>query len=149
RLTHSIASSSDLTCQSQKPAINSFVSAKGPSMTVRLLPENRTRLPRELGWSPSPASITPAFTSSSLNFPISVSSCSLAITPASSSWFALIRTMTRIAMSPLGYGVGPGPQDGLDRLNLGPTISSNERQRDRQVLLLFFEVFVSAGNALT
>ena len=29
-----------------------------------------TRAPLELAWSPSPASITPAFTSSSLNFPI-------------------------------------------------------------------------------
>ena len=76
RLTHSIASSFDFTCHSQKPAISSFVSAKGPSITVRLSPENRTRAPFELGWSPSPASITPAFTSSSLNLPIAVSSFS-------------------------------------------------------------------------
>ena len=33
----------------QKPAISSFVSANGPSMTVRFLPENRTRAPFELG----------------------------------------------------------------------------------------------------
>ena len=38
RLTHSIASSSDLTWNSQKPAISSLVSANGPSMTVRSLP---------------------------------------------------------------------------------------------------------------
>ena len=53
RLTHSIASSSDLTCHTQKPAISSFDSANGPSTTVRLSPENRTRTPFELGCSPS------------------------------------------------------------------------------------------------
>ena len=44
----------------------------GPSMTVFLPPENLTRAPLELGWSPSPASMTPALTSSSLNLPICV-----------------------------------------------------------------------------
>src|SRR6266568_7654936 len=58
----------DFTCHSQKPAISSFVSANGPSITVRLLPENRTRAPFELACSPSAASSTPAFASSSLNF---------------------------------------------------------------------------------
>ena len=37
RLTHSIASSRDLTCQNQKLAISSLLSAKGPSMTVAVL----------------------------------------------------------------------------------------------------------------
>src|SRR5213596_1625424 len=45
RLTHSIASSFDFTCHSQKPAISSLVSANGPSTTVRLSPENLTRAP--------------------------------------------------------------------------------------------------------
>src|SRR5437588_8283413 len=36
RFTHSIASSFDFTCHSQKPAISSLVSAKGPSITVWL-----------------------------------------------------------------------------------------------------------------
>ena len=36
RLTHSIASSSDSTWKIQKPAISSFVSANGPSVTDRL-----------------------------------------------------------------------------------------------------------------
>ena len=54
-----MASSLDLTCQSQKPAISSVVSGKGPSMTVRFPLENQTRAPFELGWSPSPASRTP------------------------------------------------------------------------------------------
>ncbi len=66
RLTHSIASSLDSTSQSQKPASSSLVSANGPSMTDVLPPENRTRTPFELGCKPSPASITPALTSSSL-----------------------------------------------------------------------------------
>src|SRR5438132_4284500 len=101
RLTHSIASSFDFTCHSQKPASSSLVSAKGPSITVRLPPENLTRAPLVLGWSPSPASITPAFTSSSLNLPISVSSCSLGITPASESLVALIKIMNRIFVSPI------------------------------------------------
>src|SRR5918997_2541767 len=97
RLTHSTASSSERTCQSQKPAISSFVSAKGPSMTVFCVPSNLTRLPFELGCSPSPASITPAFTSSSLNFPISVNIFSPGSTPASETAFALIITITLIS----------------------------------------------------
>src|SRR2546426_397083 len=41
RLSHSIASSLDFTCHSQKPAISSFVSVKGPSITVFLPPARR------------------------------------------------------------------------------------------------------------
>ncbi len=99
RLTHSIASSIDFTCQSQKPAINSLVSVNGPSTTVRFAPANLTRAPFELGWRPSPASITPAFISSSLNRPISVRSCSDGRTPASESLLALTRIMNRIVVS--------------------------------------------------
>ena len=94
RLTHSIASSIERTCQSQKPARSSFVSAKGPSMTVRRGPEKRTRLPSELALRPSPASITPAFTSCSLNAIISEISFSSGGTPASDSFVALTSTMT-------------------------------------------------------
>src|SRR5437879_5457778 len=61
------------------------------------------RAPLELGWSPSPASITPAFTSSALNFPIAVSSSALGMMPASESFVALTITMTRIVLSPLGF----------------------------------------------
>jgi hypothetical protein len=74
----------------------------GPSITVRLAPENLTRAFFELGWSPSIASNMPAFTSSSLNFPISVSSPSSGKAPASVSLLALITTMTRIVVSPSG-----------------------------------------------
>src|SRR5947208_2301054 len=49
RLTQSIASCSDLHFQSQNPATSSFVSVKGPSITVRFSPENLTRAPFELG----------------------------------------------------------------------------------------------------
>jgi hypothetical protein len=38
----------DFTWISQKPAISSFVSVKGPSVTVRFSPENLTRAPVEL-----------------------------------------------------------------------------------------------------
>src|SRR5216684_2705518 len=103
RLTHSIASSIDLTCHSQKPAISSLVSVRGPSITVRFPPENRTRLLFELGWSPSAASSTPAFTSSSLYFTILARSFCLGITPASESLFALTITMNRIVRSPLEF----------------------------------------------
>src|SRR5262245_41381875 len=96
RLTQSMASCSDLHFHSQKPAISSFVSANGPSITARLSPENLTLAPFELGWSPSPASITPAFTNSSLNFPMSASSFWLGMTPASESFVALTITMNRI-----------------------------------------------------
>ena len=61
-------------------------------------PEKRTRLPLLLGWRPSPASRMPAFTSSSLNLPMSVRSSSLGIAPASEFFVALIITMTRIVV---------------------------------------------------
>src|SRR5207237_8543415 len=115
RLTHSITSSLDLHCINQKPAISSFVSANGPSTTVRLLPENLTRAPRELGWSPSPASITPALTSSSLKRVIWVSISSLGITPASLSAFALTMTRKRIVWFPFRFtsnGGHPNRQTG-------------------------------------
>src|ERR1700674_2279410 len=120
RLTHSTASSIDLTCHNQKRAISSLVSANGPSITLRFGPENRTRLPFELGWSPSPASITPAFASSSLNLPIAARSSVFGMTPDSESLLALTITIHRIVMSP------------LFSLRLNSTLTSNDRQLDRQ-----------------
>src|SRR4051812_34876338 len=73
--------------------MSSLVSAKGPSTTVRFVPENFTRAPLELGWRPSPANITPAFTSSSSYFPISVSIFSSGSTPASVFLSAFSRIM--------------------------------------------------------
>ena len=103
-MSHSIASSFDRTCHSQNPATSSFVSLNGPSITVFFPLENRTRAPFELGCSPSPASITPAFTSSSLNLFISVRIFSLGSTPASVSLSALTSTMNRIACLLLSTG---------------------------------------------
>ena len=70
-------------------------------MTLRSLPLNATRTPLSDGCRPSPASMTPAFTSSSLKSVISVSSRSLGISPRSDCSFALISTMTRISRSSL------------------------------------------------
>src|SRR5579862_9063097 len=104
RLSHSTASSMERTCQSQKPATSSLVSANGPSVIVGLDPVKVMRLPLELGWRPSPASMTPALTSSSLNLPMLVSSSVLGMTPASESLFALTNTMHRICFYPLVLG---------------------------------------------
>src|SRR5919108_4600662 len=57
------------------------------------------RLPLDVGCRPSPANITPAFTSSSLNFPISASSLVVGSLPASESLVALTITMNRIVAS--------------------------------------------------
>src|SRR2546427_436129 len=51
------------------------------------------------GCNPSPASMTPALTNSSLNFPISASSCSLGMAPASYSLCPFTITRYRIAVS--------------------------------------------------
>ena len=83
----------------QKPAIISLVSVNGPSCTAGFSPPNSTRAPFELGCRPSPASITPALTISSLNSPISRSISSLGIAPASMSGVALIIAMNRIRFS--------------------------------------------------
>src|SRR5581483_7022762 len=100
------ASSIDFTFQIQKPATSSLVSAKGPSTTVRVLPLNCTRLPLLLGCCPSPACMMPAFTSCSLNLPISVSSFSLGMTPASEFFVAFTITITFMVVS---YPFSTGP----------------------------------------
>src|SRR5262249_14080476 len=107
RLIHSIVSASDLHCKIQYPATSSLVSANGPSITIRLSPENLTRAPLELGCNPLPSSITPAFTISSLNFAMAESSSSEGILPASESLVALTITMKRIVVSPLRFGSEP------------------------------------------
>src|SRR5438874_13687388 len=81
-------------------------------MTVGLPPENLTRLAFEVGCSPSPASMMPAFTSSSLNLPISVSIFVSGSAPASEFLSAGTITMTRIVLCP-------------------PDDTSNERRPDR------------------
>src|SRR6267143_837146 len=85
------------------------------------------RVPLDDGCSPSPASITPAFTSSSLNFPISVSMRSSGITPASESLFALTITMNFIAvsLSQLRYGWLRFPLHSHDERRSGKSTSPN------------------------
>src|SRR5580765_9032071 len=108
--------------------MSSFVSANGPSMTVRSVPENRTRLPLELGWRPSPASMTPAFTSSSLYFPMSVSNFSVGICPASDSLLAFTITITRIVTSCPFYVL-------VERGTRKSTWLADERQYDKPARL--------------
>src|SRR4030088_1158673 len=81
---------------SQKPATRSLVPLKGPLVTVRSLPQYLMRAPFELGCRPSPASMTPAFTISSLNLPMAVSNSVLGMTPASLFLSAFTITMNRI-----------------------------------------------------
>src|SRR5262249_50865526 len=97
RFAHSIASFLDATFISQYPAISSLVSANGPSTTIRLSPENRTRAPCELAFRPVRSTSTPALASSSLYFPIAASISSLGMLPASDSLLAFTIIMNRIA----------------------------------------------------
>src|SRR5258708_35833233 len=101
---------------SQKPATRSGVTGNGPWLTLGSLPEYLIRAPFEVGWRPSPASMTPAFTISSLNLPIAVSSPVLGMTPASLFALAFTITMNRIVTLLLnstrraGRGIGPPQQ---------------------------------------
>src|SRR6478735_1316354 len=109
RCAHSSASSIERTSHIQKPATSSLVSANGPSVTVRCLPEKCT---------PAPASRMPALASCSLNSPISRKSSSEGITPFSEFGLALTKTMTRMTCS---WGVvGLGSYD------------TNDERRDRE-----------------
>src|SRR5712692_6273543 len=122
----------------QKPAISSFASVKGPSVTVRLPPDTRMRVPLELGWSPSAASSTPAFAMSWLNFLIAVTISTLGTAHSSRACAgAGSNIMNRIVLSPFWFRLGPGLPAGLDRLNRGSTYTSNEGQQDRQEQQLF------------
>src|SRR5215510_11965412 len=70
-------------------------------MTDVVPPANLTRAPFELASNPSPASMTPALTSSSLNFIISEITCTGGMIPASDLSFAFSITMNRIVLSPV------------------------------------------------
>src|SRR5258708_34140073 len=80
--------------QTQNPAMSSFVSANGPSVTVRFEAENRTRAPRELGVSPVPSSMIPALINSSLNLSMAANISADGISPASDAFDALPITKT-------------------------------------------------------
>ena len=109
RSTQSIASCCDFTSKIQKPATSSFASANGPSTTVRVFSLKWTRTPFELGWSPSPLTITPAAASSSLYFCIALNSSTLGILPASLFAFAFTMTRNRIVVSFVRAPVPPAP----------------------------------------
>src|SRR2546421_3692148 len=79
----------------------------------------------------------PAFTSSSLYFPILERSSLLGRTPASEFLSALTITMTLIVLSPVCFLPGPGLSDGTDRPNPASIWTSNERRPDRQVQYAF------------
>src|SRR5258708_32897268 len=102
---------------SQKPATRSGVTGNGPWLTLGSLPEYLIRAPFEVGCRPSPASMTPAFTISSLNLPIAVSSSALGITPASLFALAFTITMNRVVTLLLnstrraGRGISARQQD--------------------------------------
>src|SRR6195256_637406 len=99
RLSHSRACSTAPPCHSQYPATSSLVSANGPSITVRLLPSNRTRLLCELGTRRPASSTTPALTSSSLNFWYSAIACGVGAVAASLCSPSLAMIKTRISVS--------------------------------------------------
>src|SRR5438105_13845775 len=103
---------------------------EGPSITVRFAPENLTRAPFELGCSPSMPSSTPAFTNSSLYLPMSVSSFSLGMTPASVFLSALTIIMNHMVISPLGLGLRAGLSGRFGHVKLGCTDS---RTRDSEI----------------
>src|SRR5262245_47345313 len=139
-----MASCFDLHLHGQNPAISSLASANGPSITVRLSPENLTRAPLELGWSPSPASITPAFTSSSLKLPIAARSFSSGRTPASVFLSALMMIMNRIAVSPSGFVSGHrSVSAGSSRVL--PSCRTGANEIDRPVD--FFCEYLAGGSA--
>src|SRR5262245_4764584 len=123
RVVHSIASAIVLTSNNAYEATSSFDSVKGPSVTVTFPPSSRTRLPFELGCSPSVASNTPAFVISSMNVPIRSMRSLLGGAPASESASALSSPMNRIVEPPFGVArsvTTPASNDGgQDRQDLG------------------------------
>src|SRR5262249_19182198 len=106
---------------------------KGPSMTVVFPPENLMRAPLEVGCSPSPASMTPALTISSLNFPMSARIFWSGMIPASDSLFAGTMAMKRIVGSPFeGLNSRQGSRTAFERHNPDSTYASNKAEQDRQ-----------------
>src|SRR5882724_550683 len=83
--------------------MSSFASVKGPSIMVRLPPEDLMRVPLELGCRPARSSSTPAFMSSSLYLPIADRRASLGMTPASDSLLAFTIIMNFMVVSPLVF----------------------------------------------
>src|SRR2546423_13731416 len=108
-------------------------------MTVRFVPEKRMRAPFEVGCSPSPASSTPAFLSSSLYRPIAARISGSGRAPDSDIAFPLTIAMNRIVVSPCGSGYGTRRPPRLDRGDPGSTGTTSDRGRDRQAPTIFFQ----------
>ena len=85
---------------SARPARGSLAEAPGLALARQLLREDQLTGSAVISVRTSPASITPALTSSSLYFPIAASNSVLGITPASESFVALTRTINFIVVSP-------------------------------------------------
>src|SRR5437868_1985556 len=105
---------------------------------------------------PSPASMMPAFTSSSLYLPISASSFGSGSLPASESLFAFTITMTRIVVLlvrglgrrghlPKPLGLEPCLYQTIERPGARSTrpIDFSQDHANRGESFAFFEVFVS------
>src|ERR1700678_4511091 len=102
REAHSSASSRDFTWIIQKPPTTSFVSGNGPSVPFYFPPLKVTRaLIVEGGVSPSSASSTPAFPSSSLYLPIASMDLRSGAQPGFAVWYSFgnIIIMKRMVFS--------------------------------------------------
>src|ERR1700686_4438628 len=122
--------------------MSSLVSAKGPSMTEVLPPENRTRAPLALDWSPERSTRTPAFISSSLYLAIAARSSSLGILPASLSLLAWTIIMNLTVLSPSYLLVRSRTMAGTDSgwpIRL-PASKTNGREEYRQAADIMFGV---------
>src|SRR5229473_2193824 len=130
----------------QKPAITSLASANGPSVTTRLPPDTRMRVPLELGWSPSAPSSTPALAMSALNFLMGMTISGLGTAHFSRACTgAGSNIMNRIVVSPFGPGVAElRIPDNFDRVDPGSTDASNEGLRNRQVGIILERILSRA-----
>src|SRR3982751_2476519 len=98
------------------------------------------RAPFALDCSPSPASITPAFTSSSLYFPISVNCSVVGRTPASLSALAFTSIMNLgIVVSPQWIGSEPGVRSTRPVPIPRSILASNEGIGNRHACPHFFK----------
>src|SRR5262245_16066249 len=99
------------------------------TVTLPVALTQRRRTPFELGYSPSPASITPAFVISLLNSSMSASSFGVGITPASLLSSPLTNIMNRIVVLLVRMARGLVALRGS---LLGSTPATNGVFRDRQ-----------------
>src|SRR6202171_5034546 len=109
--------------------MRALVTANGPWLTLGCFPEYLIRAPFDVGCRPSPASMTPAFTISSLNLPMAVSNSVLGMTPASLFLSAFTITMNRIVTLHLISVRQPGCEPALVNKTNG-SLGHPHRQRN-------------------